>query len=152
MSELWFSLSFSGIIVDRHTAVWVPHDVYGSYCDIFMHGIKQAMLFADIRCFFNDSSVFPTRFSDSASRSLSLRLDRYWRASQEHDAHILHVPPLADEKPYLPYAGNGYVAVTMDHESPVFIRYGRALSVPVKYHPITMISLDGKGFFDHHFV
>lgn len=80
---------------------------------------------------------------DSASRSLSLRLDRFWQAAQEYDAHILHNPALGDEQPYLPYVGNGLLAMTMDQESPIYIRNGRTLSLPINYRPITLVSLDG---------
>nr|XP_027211803.1 uncharacterized protein KIAA2013 homolog isoform X2 [Penaeus vannamei] len=81
--------------------------------------------------------------ADSASRSLSLRLDRFWQAVQDHDAHILHVPPLPEEEPFLPYVGNGLLGVSLDQESPIYIRSGRTLSLPVNYRPITLVSVDG---------
>nr|XP_045598332.1 uncharacterized protein KIAA2013 homolog isoform X1 [Procambarus clarkii]XP_045598333.1 uncharacterized protein KIAA2013 homolog isoform X1 [Procambarus clarkii] len=80
---------------------------------------------------------------DSATRSLSLRLDRFWQASQENDAHVLHTPALPGEQPYLPYVGNGHIAVTMDQDSPIYIRNGRTLSLPINFRPVTLVSLDG---------
>ncbi|KAG7161368.1 hypothetical protein Hamer_G014003 [Homarus americanus] len=81
--------------------------------------------------------------ADSASRSLALRLGRFWQASQEDDAHIFHIPPLPEESPYLPYVGNGLLAVTMDQDSPIYIRSGRTLALPVSFRPITLVSVDG---------
>lgn len=81
--------------------------------------------------------------ADSASRSLSLRLDRYWQAFQEDDAHVLHVPAREEEKPYIPYVGNGLLGISLDQESPIYIRNGRTLSLPVNYRPITLVSVDG---------
>lgn len=96
-------------------------------------------------------SIFRTVFNikpaisleDSASRSLSVRLDRYWLSRLENDVHVMHVPPEEDEVIYLPYAGNGVVAVTMEHDSPIYIKNGRTLSLPVNFRPITTISVDG---------
>merc|ERR1712106_975476 len=58
----------------------------------------------------------------------------------------MHVPRIEDEeRSFLPYAGNGILAVTMAHDSPIYIRNGngRTLSLPVNFRPITIISLDG---------
>ncbi|XP_066957727.1 uncharacterized protein KIAA2013 homolog isoform X1 [Macrobrachium rosenbergii] len=81
--------------------------------------------------------------TDSASRSLSVRLDRFWQAFQEDDAHILHVPARDDERPFIPYVGNGLMGLSLDQESPIYIRNGRTLSLPVNYRPITLMSVDG---------
>lgn len=81
--------------------------------------------------------------ADSASKSLSLRLDRFWQTYQEDDAHIMHIPPREDEQLYIPYVGNGLLGLSLDQESPIFIRNGRTLSLPVNYRPITLVSVDG---------
>ncbi|KAK3873255.1 hypothetical protein Pcinc_021727 [Petrolisthes cinctipes] len=80
---------------------------------------------------------------DTASRSLGLRLDRFWQAAQELDVHILHSPPQLEERPFLPYVGNGLLGISCDQESPLYIRSGRTLSLPINYRPITLVSLDG---------
>ena len=85
---------------------------------------------------------------DAASRSLVMRLDRFWQAAQEYDVHILHSPPHPDEQPYIPYVGNGVLGVTLDHESPIYIRSGRTLSLPVLFRPIALVSLDGEPMWD----
>lgn len=81
---------------------------------------------------------------DVASRSLALRLNRFWQAEQEQDAHILHSPSLPEERPFVPYVGNGVLGVTLDHDSPIYIRNGRTLSLPVHYRPLALVSLDGQ--------
>lgn len=81
---------------------------------------------------------------DAASRSLVMRLDRFWQAAQEYDVHILHSPPQPEEQLYIPYVGNGVLGVTLDHESPIYIRSGRTLSLPIHFRPIALVSLDGQ--------
>lgn len=82
---------------------------------------------------------------DAASRSLAMRLDRFWQAAQDQDVHIMHSPTrLPEEQPYLPYIGNGVLGVTLDHDSPIYIRSGRTLSLPVNFRPIALVSLDGQ--------
>ena len=74
-----------------------------------------------------------------------MRLDRFWQAAQDQDVHIIHSPSrLPEEQPYLPYVGNGVVGVTLDHDSPIYIRSGRTLSLPVLFRPIALVSLDGE--------
>ncbi|CAL4151749.1 unnamed protein product, partial [Meganyctiphanes norvegica] len=80
---------------------------------------------------------------DSASRSLSIRLDRYWLSKIENDVQIMHVPRTEEEESFLPYVGNGVLAVTIEHDSPIYIRNGRTLSLPVNFRPITIVSVDG---------
>ncbi|KAK8389936.1 hypothetical protein O3P69_012861 [Scylla paramamosain] len=82
---------------------------------------------------------------DAASRSLAMRLDRFWQAAQDQDVHIMHLPTrLPEEQSYLPYVGNGVLGVTLDHDSPIYIRSGRTLSLPVHFRPIALVSLDGQ--------
>ncbi|XP_059048192.1 uncharacterized protein KIAA2013 homolog [Achroia grisella] len=40
---------------------------------------------------------------------------------------------------YVPYAGNGLIGLTLEHDSHLNIKFGRSLSLPVYYHPLYII-------------
>ncbi|XP_076068171.1 uncharacterized protein KIAA2013 homolog isoform X2 [Oratosquilla oratoria] len=80
---------------------------------------------------------------DAASRSVTMRVDRFWQQISEGNAHVIHSPPEPDERPFLPYIGNGLLGITLDQDSPIYIKGGRTLSVPINYRPVTLISIDG---------
>ncbi|XP_013146041.1 PREDICTED: uncharacterized protein KIAA2013 homolog [Papilio polytes] len=41
---------------------------------------------------------------------------------------------------YVPYVGNGYIGLTLEHDDHLNIKYGRSLSLPVFYHPLYIVS------------
>ena len=86
------------------------------------------------------------KLADAADRSISLRLDRYYKASEEYDAHILNYPSenFPEQKRYLPYSGNGLLGVTLDSDSPIFIKNGRSLPLAVNFRPITVVNVKGE--------
>ncbi|KAL0818521.1 hypothetical protein ABMA28_008966 [Loxostege sticticalis] len=40
---------------------------------------------------------------------------------------------------YVPYVGNGFIGLALEHDSHLNIKYGRTLSLPVYYHPLYII-------------
>lgn len=40
---------------------------------------------------------------------------------------------------YVPYVGNGFLGLALEHDSHLNIKYGRTLSLPVYYHPLYII-------------
>lgn len=64
--------------------------------------------------------------------------------SYDYNANIQHVPLLYDEKPYLPYIGNGIFGLSIHSESPLYIKYGRTISLPVLWHPIISVAGDSR--------
>lgn len=40
---------------------------------------------------------------------------------------------------YVPYVGNGFLGLALEHDSHLNIKYGRTLSLPVMYHPLYIV-------------
>lgn len=40
---------------------------------------------------------------------------------------------------YVPYVGNGYLGLILEHDAHLNIKYGRSLSLPLMYHPLNII-------------
>jgi hypothetical protein len=84
--------------------------------------------------------------TDIAERCLSDRLAAFYFGVEEFNANIQHTPLHVQEKSYIPYTGNGVFGLHIHTESPLFIRNGRSLSLPVYYHPlVTVLSALGSG-------
>ncbi|KAJ8887840.1 hypothetical protein PR048_014058 [Dryococelus australis] len=62
-------------------------------------------------------------------------LARFKVDAEEFNVNIQHVPLQEKEKAYVPYIGNGMFGLTLDANSPVYIRNGRCLSQPVYWQP-----------------
>ncbi|VVC38341.1 Hypothetical protein CINCED_3A016941 [Cinara cedri] len=58
------------------------------------------------------------------------------------DANIKHEPLDINEKPYKEFVGNGYIGVTLDYDSPIYIKDERSLSIPVYWHPIIKLNIE----------
>ncbi|KPJ13019.1 Uncharacterized protein KIAA2013-like [Papilio machaon] len=41
---------------------------------------------------------------------------------------------------YVPYVGNGFLGIVLEHDSHLNIKHGRTLSLPVYYHPLYIVS------------
>ncbi|KAB7497609.1 hypothetical protein Anas_00138, partial [Armadillidium nasatum] len=89
----------------------------------------------------------PLYSKDSLTQALSVQLNHYANLQNNFDVHIRHVPPLPDEKNYLPYVGNGYIGLHVDPEGALMIRNGRTLSLPINFRPITLFTLEGKYWY-----
>jgi len=72
------------------------------------------------------------------------KLSFHKQAHDVFDANIKHEPLEADEKPYKEFVGNGYFGVTLDYDSPMYIKSSRALSTPVYWHPIIKLIVEGQ--------
>lgn len=59
------------------------------------------------------------------------------------DANIKHEPLDFNEKPYKEFIGNGYFGITLDHDSPIYVKGNRALSIPIYWYPIIKLNIDG---------
>lgn len=77
---------------------------------------------------------------------MSDRLTPFYVGAEDFNANIQHIPVHSQEKSYIPYTGNGVFGLHIHAESPLFIRNGRSLSLPVYYHPlVTVLSALGSG-------
>lgn len=76
---------------------------------------------------------------DVAERCLKDRLTAFYFGAEDFNANIQHIPLHSEEKPYIPYTGNGVFGLPIHAESPLFIRNGRILSLPVYYHPVVTV-------------
>lgn len=65
-------------------------------------------------------------------------------AHEIFDANIKHEPLQIDERPYKEFIGNGYFGTTLDHDSPIYIKGNRALSIPVYWHPIIKLNIEAQ--------
>ena len=74
-----------------------------------------------------------------AERCLKDRLTAFYFGAEDFNANIQHIPLHSEEKPYIPYTGNGVFGLPIHAESPLFIRNGRILSLPVYYHPVVTV-------------
>ncbi|XP_069694276.1 uncharacterized protein KIAA2013 homolog isoform X2 [Periplaneta americana] len=73
---------------------------------------------------------------DIAERCLSDRLRAFYSGAEDFNANMQHIPLRSYEKPYIPYVGNGVFGIHIHSKSPMYIRNGRILSLPVYYHPV----------------
>lgn len=68
------------------------------------------------------------------------KLSFHKQAYDVFDANIKHEPLDIDEKPYKEFVGNGYIGITLDYDSPIYIKSQRALSIPIYWHPVIKIN------------
>ncbi|XP_029038962.1 uncharacterized protein KIAA2013 homolog [Osmia bicornis bicornis] len=64
------------------------------------------------------------------------RLAAFHSDSEEYNVNILHNPPKEKEHQYLPYIGNGVFGIPIVPEASMYIKRGRALSLPVPWQPL----------------
>ena len=67
--------------------------------------------------------------------------DRVQRVQNILDANNGHSD--GDSSDYLSYVGNGYIGLSVSHNSYINIKSKRTLSIPVKYQPLVHLSLNG---------
>jgi len=70
------------------------------------------------------------------------KLSFHKQAYDMFDANIKHEPLDADEKPYKEFIGNGYFGITLDYDSPIYIKGNRALSIPIYWYPVIKIDIE----------
>lgn len=70
------------------------------------------------------------------------KLTLHTQAYENFDANIKHEPLDINEKPFKEFIGNGYFGVTLDYDSPIYIKGIRALSIPIYWHPIIKLQID----------
>ncbi|XP_068082340.1 uncharacterized protein KIAA2013 homolog [Anabrus simplex] len=79
---------------------------------------------------------------DIAERCLQERLNSFYFDASEFNANVQHIPLKSDEKPYLPYVGNGIFGLSLSFNTPLYIKVGRTLGLPVPWHPIVQVNGD----------
>lgn len=84
-------------------------------------------------CLYQYTYIFSTAFEDHC---INERLASFYFDSAEYNVNILHNPPKENEHPYLPYIGNGVFGVPIFPEGWLYIKYGRALLLPVQWQPL----------------
>lgn len=70
------------------------------------------------------------------------KLSFHKQAYDVFDANIKHEMLETDEKPYKEFVGNGYFGITLDYDSPIYVKGNRALSSPIYWHPIIKLNID----------
>lgn len=70
------------------------------------------------------------------------KLSFHKQAYDIFDANIMHEPLDVDEKAYKEFIGNGYIGVTLDNDSPIYIKDTRALSIPIYWYPIIKLNTE----------
>lgn len=70
------------------------------------------------------------------------KLSFHKQAYDVFDANIKHEPLDINEKPYKEFVGNGYIGITLDYDSPIYIKSQRALSTPIYWHPLIKIGIE----------
>ncbi|XP_078037455.1 uncharacterized protein KIAA2013 homolog [Augochlora pura] len=64
------------------------------------------------------------------------RLAPFQSEADEYNVNILHKPPRENEHQYLPYIGNGIFGVPIASDAWIYIKQGRALSLPIQFQPL----------------
>ncbi|XP_050528830.1 uncharacterized protein KIAA2013 homolog isoform X2 [Daktulosphaira vitifoliae] len=70
-------------------------------------------------------------------------LSYHQEASSYYDANIRHFPLNPEEKPFKEFVGNGYIGVTLDNDSPIYIKGNRAMSIPIYWFPNVQLIFGG---------
>jgi len=70
------------------------------------------------------------------------KLSFHKQAYDVFDANIKHETLESNEKPYKEFIGNGYFGVTLDYDSPIYIKDTRALSIPIYWYPIIKLKIE----------
>jgi len=70
------------------------------------------------------------------------KLSFHKQAYDNFDANIKHEPLEIHEKPYKEFIGNGYFGLTLDYDSPIYVKSNRALSIPIYWHPIIKLNIE----------
>ncbi|GAB6026641.1 hypothetical protein CHUAL_013048 [Chamberlinius hualienensis] len=84
----------------------------------------------------------PYLFRALTSKSSNLDVNLV-RSAEQFDATIQHSPLLFSESNFLPFVGNGQIGVVVTPNGMIYIKSGRALSLPVPFQPIVSLSMDG---------
>ncbi|XP_031833289.1 uncharacterized protein KIAA2013 homolog isoform X2 [Nomia melanderi] len=74
------------------------------------------------------------------------RLAPFRLEAEEYNVNILHKPPKEKEHQYLPYIGNGIFGIPISSEAWVYIKQGRALSLPIQWQPLITHPLPNGNF------
>ncbi|CAH0382203.1 unnamed protein product [Bemisia tabaci] len=74
-----------------------------------------------------------------AGRCLDDRLTTFYYEVEEFDANIVHSPKRENEKDLLPFVGNGYFGIVVKNESPLYLKHGRVLSLPLNWSPLVRV-------------
>lgn len=74
--------------------------------------------------------------------SLFEKLSFHDEAYKVFDANIKYEPLNINEKPYKEFVGNGYIGVTLDYDSPIYIKDKRSMSIPIYWHPIIKLNIE----------
>lgn len=69
-------------------------------------------------------------------------LSPYKEALGDYDAYLRQETAAtltSSRHNYVPYVGNGYLGIALEHDSHLNIKHGRTLSLPVYYHPLYIV-------------
>ena len=80
------------------------------------------------------------QFIDHLSRCMDDRLTPFYHQNMQFDVNIRHSPPYEHEHNAIPYVGNGIFGLEVQENAHVNIKNGRALVLPVNFHPIVSLS------------
>ncbi|XP_058058715.1 uncharacterized protein KIAA2013 homolog [Anopheles bellator] len=82
----------------------------------------------------------PTK--DQTMRCMDDRLTPFYLQNLEYNVNIRHQNPFPHEYDAIPYVGNGWFGLEVEHSAHLNIFRGRALLQPVNFHPIVSVATD----------
>lgn len=95
---------------------------------------------------FIDHIVFVETFVDELfmKNGLFEKLTFHQQDYEVFDANIKHDPLDDDEKPYKEFVGNGYIGITLDFDSPIYVKHERSMSIPIYWHPVIKLNIEAQ--------
>ncbi|XP_014664505.1 PREDICTED: uncharacterized protein KIAA2013 homolog [Priapulus caudatus] len=81
--------------------------------------------------------------NDALTLCLQAKIRNFQDDLDSLDAVIMHTPSLIDDKPFMPYVGNGKLGIGVMGNKRLHIKGARALSLAVEFYPIAEFSLQG---------
>ncbi|XP_030557458.1 uncharacterized protein KIAA2013 homolog [Drosophila novamexicana] len=115
-----------------------------SYRRLFLLLLCVCIVFYMLPPIFRYLFLSPTEQKDPHSMCMDDRLTPYILQNYEYDANIRHVAPLMPgERDYVPYVGNGYIGIEVAHDASLNIKHGRAMQLPIRFHPVMSVSQNG---------
>lgn len=111
-----------------------------SYRKLFILLLCLAVFFYIIPPVFRYLFSSKTQTKDPLVRCMDDRLTPFFIQSLEYNANIRHVPFLPEENNFIPYIGNGFFGVEVSNDSPMRIKSGRSMQLPVPFYPIISLS------------
>ncbi|XP_030383589.1 uncharacterized protein KIAA2013 homolog [Scaptodrosophila lebanonensis] len=116
-----------------------------SYRRLFLALISVCIVFYMLPPIFRYLFLNAPQQKDPLMQCMDDRLTPYILQNYEYDANIRHVSPLPGERDFTPYVGNGYIGLEVAHDAALNIKHGRAMQLPIRFHPVISVSQNNGG-------